>query len=43
MEAPDELFRSLAEAARDRYGFELDTRHFAILGRCAACRAREAA
>ena len=38
VEAPDELFRSLARAARTRYGFELDTRHFAVLGRCAACR-----
>ena len=41
VEAPDELFRSLAEAARVRYGFELDIRHFAILGRCAACRHEE--
>ncbi len=38
VEAPDELFVELAEAARRRYGFEIDTRHFAILGRCAACR-----
>jgi Fur family transcriptional regulator, ferric uptake regulator len=38
VEAPDELFRSLAKAARERYGFELDMRHFAILGRCADCR-----
>jgi Fe2+ or Zn2+ uptake regulation protein len=36
--APDELFTSLASAARDRYGFEVDVHHFAILGRCAACR-----
>lgn len=38
VEAPDELFTTLADAARDRYGFEIDTRHFAILGRCANCR-----
>jgi Fur family ferric uptake transcriptional regulator len=38
VEAPDELFVGLAQAARDRYGFEIDTRHFAILGRCADCR-----
>jgi Fe2+ or Zn2+ uptake regulation protein len=38
VEAPDELFTSLARAARDRYGFEIDTHHFAILGRCAECR-----
>lgn len=36
--APDELFASLAVAARERFGFEIDTRHFAILGRCADCR-----
>jgi Fe2+ or Zn2+ uptake regulation protein len=38
VEAPDELFRTLADAALDRYGFELDIRHFAILGRCVTCR-----
>ena len=38
VEAPDELFTSLARAARERFGFEIDTRHFAILGRCATCR-----
>jgi len=38
VEAPDELFTGLAAAARERFGFEIDTRHFAILGRCAACR-----
>lgn len=37
--APDELFTSLATAARETYGFEVDVHHFAILGRCAACRA----
>ncbi len=36
--APDELFAGLTEAARSRYGFEIDTHHFAILGRSAACR-----
>ena len=38
VEAPDELFVGLARSARERYGFEIDTRHFAILGRCADCR-----
>lgn len=37
MEAPDELFRGLARAARNRLGFSIDPRHFAILGRCATC------
>lgn len=37
IEAPDELFRSLARAAKARLGFSIDPRHFAILGRCAAC------
>ncbi len=37
IEAPDELFRGLARAARNRLGFSIDPRHFAILGRCATC------
>ena len=41
VEAPDELFTGLAEAARARFGFEIDTRHFAILGRCGTCRGKE--
>ncbi|MDA8311769.1 MAG: transcriptional repressor [Actinomycetota bacterium] len=36
-EAPEELFAGLARAAADRYGFAIDPRHFAILGRCADC------
>lgn len=37
IEAPDELFGALAEEAAARYGFRVDPRHFAILGRCAEC------
>lgn len=37
IEAPDELFRSLARTAKAQLGFSIDPRHFAILGRCAAC------
>lgn len=37
IEAPDELFRGLARTAKARLGFTIDPRHFAILGRCAAC------
>ena len=37
VEAPDELFIGLAAAAAVRYGFEIDVRHFAILGHCADC------
>jgi Fur family transcriptional regulator, ferric uptake regulator len=37
LEAPDELFRGLARTAKTRLGFSIDPRHFAILGRCAAC------
>ena len=40
IEAPEELFADLARAAAERYGFAIDPRHFAILGRCADC-ARE--
>lgn len=36
-EAPAELFAGLARSARQRYGFTIDPRHFAILGRCAEC------
>jgi len=38
VEAPDELFTGLARSALERFGFEIDTRHFAIFGRCADCR-----
>ena len=37
IEAPEELFADLARAAAERYGFAIDPRHFAILGRCADC------
>jgi Fur family transcriptional regulator, ferric uptake regulator len=37
IEAPDQLFRGLARAARSELGFSIDPRHFAILGRCSAC------
>lgn len=37
MEAPDELFAALATNARHRFGFAIDPRHFAMVGRCAAC------
>ena len=37
VEAPENLFAALARGARNRYGFEVDPRHFAILGRCARC------
>lgn len=36
-EAPAGIFRALTNAARREYGFEIDPRHFAVLGRCAAC------
>ncbi len=36
-EAPVELFEGLAAEAAARYGFTIDPRHFAILGRCADC------
>jgi Fur family ferric uptake transcriptional regulator len=40
-EAPDELFGGLAASAMTSFGFEIDPHHFAVLGRCAACRAPE--
>jgi len=37
VEAPGDYFAGLAVAARSQYGFEIDPRHFAVLGQCAAC------
>jgi Fe2+ or Zn2+ uptake regulation protein len=37
MEAPEGFFRDLTAAAQREYGFVIDPRHFAVLGRCAAC------
>lgn len=37
IEAPDELFRSLARDAKAKLGFTIDPHHFAIFGRCARC------
>lgn len=37
VEAPADIFQGLAKLARERYGFSIDPRHFAIQGRCAAC------
>lgn len=36
-EAPHEFFESLSDAADGEYGFVVDPRHFAVLGRCRAC------
>jgi Fur family ferric uptake transcriptional regulator len=37
MEAPEGFFRTLSNAAKREYGFVIDPRHFAVLGRCAVC------
>jgi Fe2+ or Zn2+ uptake regulation protein len=37
IEAPDEMFRSLARQAKSDLGFTIDPHHFAVFGRCAAC------
>jgi Fe2+ or Zn2+ uptake regulation protein len=37
IEAPPEFFSSLSKAARSRFGFTTDPRHFAVLGRCRDC------
>ncbi|HEX7166425.1 MAG TPA: transcriptional repressor [Acidimicrobiales bacterium] len=37
VEVPDDLFRGLARAVADGYGFRLQPGHFALLGTCAAC------
>ncbi|HET7487548.1 MAG TPA: Fur family transcriptional regulator [Acidimicrobiales bacterium] len=38
VEAPDEVFATLVADVDERYGFELDLDHFALGGRCRACR-----
>ncbi|HVL80594.1 MAG TPA: Fur family transcriptional regulator [Actinomycetota bacterium] len=38
IELPLEKLRSLAGAVDREYGFELDRRHFALVGRCGSCR-----
>ncbi len=38
IEAPDELFRTVAQTAEASFGFAIDPHHFAVLGRCASCR-----
>ena len=38
IEAPDELFGDLGRRALTRFGFEINPRHFALLGRCQLCR-----
>jgi Fur family ferric uptake transcriptional regulator len=37
LEAPEDLFRGIARSAKNRLGFSIDPRHFAIFGRCAGC------
>ncbi|MGA7834364.1 MAG: Fur family transcriptional regulator [Acidimicrobiales bacterium] len=36
-EVPEEIFESLATTALRDYDFEIDPRHFAVLGRCVGC------
>ena len=38
VEAPDELFAGVVRDVEERYGFALDLDHFALGGRCRACR-----
>ncbi len=38
LEAPDELFRGLADTVRAKLGFSIDPHHFAMLGLCRVCR-----
>jgi Fur family transcriptional regulator, ferric uptake regulator len=37
IQVPDSVFTSLARKLQADYGFALRLRHFALLGRCAAC------
>lgn len=38
LEAPDALFAGLSQSVRRRFGFDINPYHFAVLGRCRACR-----
>ena len=38
IEAPAALFAGLSRAVRTKFGFEISPHHFAVLGRCQACR-----
>jgi Fe2+ or Zn2+ uptake regulation protein len=37
IQAPDDLFSSLSQSTRARFGFTIDPHHFAMLGRCRRC------
>jgi Fe2+ or Zn2+ uptake regulation protein len=37
IEVPEEVFDDLSATVRQRYGFTLQPKHFAVLGRCHAC------
>ncbi len=39
LEVPDDVFAQLAATVDRAYGFALRPHHFAVLGRCSACRA----
>ncbi|HET9092582.1 MAG TPA: transcriptional repressor [Acidimicrobiales bacterium] len=39
IEAPEALFSELTTLAKERFGFVVDSRHFAVVGRCATCAA----
>jgi Fur family ferric uptake transcriptional regulator len=38
IEAPNEIFSGLSETAKARFDFDINPHHFAVLGRCQACR-----
>lgn len=37
VELPDDVLDAVAARVRSDFGFEVDARHFALAGRCAAC------
>ncbi|MGD9703937.1 MAG: Fur family transcriptional regulator [Acidimicrobiia bacterium] len=43
VEVPDRTFEVLRRRLRSEFGFEIDQRHFAVLGRCTDCSASSAA
>ena len=38
IDVPDDLFRGLTRRTKDQFRFDIDPRHFAVLGLCQDCR-----
>ena len=43
VEVPDDQLRAFERELKEIYGFTVDSRHFALMGRCAGCASRDGA